>query len=541
MAADPSFRGFVETTLDALLIFEGCRRGVLPKITRRLQEFEKRALVVSGAVFVFDEEETGIKRWTDGLSWSPSRTLGNFLVYRELDKKANAAGGPDEGNNSLTDNLERAELSMGAAVAAAARAAAGAGDDEDQVDDDEKPDVVPPVASTSKAPAPSTARRRSLSDTTGNTPPLDRARERALVGSLTSTYRFRSDGLVKKTISLSGLHMIGYYCIDDVTSGRLRTPSSHSELISLEVSSDFLSPTLFRVPPIVEIGADGQLKYKGESDTPMSPMTRSGSSQGFTTPALTQVSFAQLRARRKISARADRTMPNPFYSNDPDHRRPSRCKAAPRRLACNLSQRAPLLNATTRLPTLPIAAALEAIVHQIVSTLTPLVAHPRTCPPTTKLQTTHSPIHHGNIRRTATRFRTSRAPTSTQRIAVATDHPVSHLPWACSARRRRRSNSGVTLELRNTNRFNSVDNRRTSSRLPPSTNLVTPSLSTPTLHLQLAATRTLPSSPTNPLHRTPLRIGRSLSLQRDDTPRLLPTRRTVPPLPNFPHQVPPIT
>jgi hypothetical protein len=33
------------------------------------------------------EEETGIKRWTDGLSWSPSRTLDNFLVYRELDKK----------------------------------------------------------------------------------------------------------------------------------------------------------------------------------------------------------------------------------------------------------------------------------------------------------------------------------------------------------------------------------------------------------------------------------------------------------------------
>lgn len=78
--ADPAFRGFVESTQDALLIFEGCRRDVLPKITRRLQEFEKRALVVSGAVFVFSEEETGIKRWTDGLSWSPSRTLGNFLV-----------------------------------------------------------------------------------------------------------------------------------------------------------------------------------------------------------------------------------------------------------------------------------------------------------------------------------------------------------------------------------------------------------------------------------------------------------------------------
>ena len=45
--AEPAFDGFVESTLDALLIFEGCRRGALPKISRRLQEFEKRALVVS--------------------------------------------------------------------------------------------------------------------------------------------------------------------------------------------------------------------------------------------------------------------------------------------------------------------------------------------------------------------------------------------------------------------------------------------------------------------------------------------------------------
>ncbi|KAK9761244.1 Global transcription regulator sge1, partial [Basidiobolus ranarum] len=41
----------------------------------------------SGSVYVFDEKESGIKRWTDGRLWSPSRILGNFLVYRELDKK----------------------------------------------------------------------------------------------------------------------------------------------------------------------------------------------------------------------------------------------------------------------------------------------------------------------------------------------------------------------------------------------------------------------------------------------------------------------
>jgi hypothetical protein len=37
-------------------------------------------MVQSGSVFVYDEQESGIKRWTDGHSWSPSRILANFLV-----------------------------------------------------------------------------------------------------------------------------------------------------------------------------------------------------------------------------------------------------------------------------------------------------------------------------------------------------------------------------------------------------------------------------------------------------------------------------
>jgi hypothetical protein len=33
---------------------------------------------------VFDETESGIKRWTDGRLWSPSRIIKDFLVYHEL-------------------------------------------------------------------------------------------------------------------------------------------------------------------------------------------------------------------------------------------------------------------------------------------------------------------------------------------------------------------------------------------------------------------------------------------------------------------------
>jgi hypothetical protein len=75
----PPFKGYIETTFDSLLVFEAARRGMIPRVTRRLIERE-RGMVQSGAVFVFDEQESGIKRWTDGLIWSPSRIIGNFLV-----------------------------------------------------------------------------------------------------------------------------------------------------------------------------------------------------------------------------------------------------------------------------------------------------------------------------------------------------------------------------------------------------------------------------------------------------------------------------
>lgn len=56
-----TFHGYIETTQDVLLIFEGCRRGLLPRICRRLQERERK-LIRSGSIFVFDERESGTKR-----------------------------------------------------------------------------------------------------------------------------------------------------------------------------------------------------------------------------------------------------------------------------------------------------------------------------------------------------------------------------------------------------------------------------------------------------------------------------------------------
>lgn len=60
MSVVETFHGYIETTQDSLLVFEACRRCLLPRASRRLQEKE-RQLVRSGSVFVFDEKESGMR------------------------------------------------------------------------------------------------------------------------------------------------------------------------------------------------------------------------------------------------------------------------------------------------------------------------------------------------------------------------------------------------------------------------------------------------------------------------------------------------
>jgi hypothetical protein len=79
-----TYHGHIRTQLDAIIIFEACRLGRLPRIRRRLSERE-RLQIKSGSVYVWDEGEAGMRRWTDGKSWSASRVSGSFLTYREME------------------------------------------------------------------------------------------------------------------------------------------------------------------------------------------------------------------------------------------------------------------------------------------------------------------------------------------------------------------------------------------------------------------------------------------------------------------------
>jgi hypothetical protein len=57
-----TFYGYVEAPQDAMLLFEACRLGLLKRVERRLSDSERIMYVKSGSVFIWDEEESGIKR-----------------------------------------------------------------------------------------------------------------------------------------------------------------------------------------------------------------------------------------------------------------------------------------------------------------------------------------------------------------------------------------------------------------------------------------------------------------------------------------------
>ncbi|EJT51610.1 hypothetical protein A1Q1_07160 [Trichosporon asahii var. asahii CBS 2479] len=73
----------LKSPADAIHILEAVRLGLVPRVTRRLTGHE-RSLIRPGTVWVWEEEETNMRRWTDGRRWGASRVGGGgFLVYTE--------------------------------------------------------------------------------------------------------------------------------------------------------------------------------------------------------------------------------------------------------------------------------------------------------------------------------------------------------------------------------------------------------------------------------------------------------------------------
>ncbi|KAJ1672902.1 Gluconate transport-inducing protein, partial [Spiromyces aspiralis] len=89
MSSAETYYGLIETSEDAIILFEACRLGIRRRVQRRLTDTERMS-IRSGSVFVWDEDESGMRRWTDGRSWSPSRVQGCFLTYCEWEGRRRA-------------------------------------------------------------------------------------------------------------------------------------------------------------------------------------------------------------------------------------------------------------------------------------------------------------------------------------------------------------------------------------------------------------------------------------------------------------------
>lgn len=197
-SARPTHVGYIHTAVDAGLVFEACLSGRAPQATRRLTQDERPTLIRSGSIFIYEEGtiKGTMNRWIDGLDWSCSRHMGNFVVYGALEA-------PDEQKRRRRPRFFR----------------------ENQ--------------ETAPAPAPAPA---EVGDST-------RLINDELCGPLIDSFGFPTSGLVKKTLTIKtddkSYHLVSYFRPDDVRSEKLIRPTVDPKFRGIKprysVLSDLLS------------------------------------------------------------------------------------------------------------------------------------------------------------------------------------------------------------------------------------------------------------------------------------------------------------
>lgn len=228
-ACVPTWKGHVETTKDALLVFEACFNGTLSHCFRRPHDRERIQLIVSGNVFVYEEATSGIKRWTDGIPWSPSRILTNFLIYRQL----NSPFPPGE-KKRATKRSQRPTKP---------------GEPYPTSSSNTTPKIEP--ENDSFSPGSPTASKTKEEDGS------DKDANRGLVGSLVDSYEFKENGLLKKTMTVTvnnvQHHLVSYYSLDDAKYN-LKTPRDDLRLKDLHIRDALMNQPKFKFPNLDDAG-----------------------------------------------------------------------------------------------------------------------------------------------------------------------------------------------------------------------------------------------------------------------------------------------
>lgn len=189
-----TYNGHIRTQIDAILLFEACRHGILPRIQRRLTERE-RLQIKSGSIYVWDESEASMRRWTDGKSWSASRVCGSFLTYREMEGARKSH--PHESSNNNSRKRKSAEPH-------GSKASSGGSSKEDEQNNNSQSDDD---------------------------------------GTSEEGFRYKPGGLYKQSFSITTsdkakLHLIAYYTREDVNADKLMQPSMDPRLKDIRIENE---------------------------------------------------------------------------------------------------------------------------------------------------------------------------------------------------------------------------------------------------------------------------------------------------------------
>jgi hypothetical protein len=232
--AQPAFKatwhGFLDTTKDAMTIVEAALQGRLSHISRRPHDKERAEMLTSGTILVYEENASGIKRWTDAVHWSPSRVMNNCLIYRQLVRALKPEEKKSALNPSCGGKRKRKEL----AGLSVTKTGENVNNSEDEYDN----------------PAFDGAAGDALADSMGKVyanfaQSLTPDQQRRFCGSLIDSYEFKEGGLMKKTISVkyqgTTHHIISYYSLEDVVAGKLKRPFQDPKLAEVQPRPELLA------------------------------------------------------------------------------------------------------------------------------------------------------------------------------------------------------------------------------------------------------------------------------------------------------------
>jgi hypothetical protein len=225
-AFKPTWQGFLDTTKDAMTVVEAALQGRLSHISRRPHDKERAEMLTSGTVLVYEENASGIKRWTDAVHWSPSRVMNNCLIYRQLVRALK----PEEKKTALNPSCgtkRKRKESTGPTITKT-------GDHINNSDDE--------FENPSFDAGESDPTNKVYANYAQNLTP---DQQRRFCGSLIDSYEFKEGGLMKKTISVkyqgTHHHVISYYSLEDVVSGKLKRPFQDEKLADIHPRPELLN------------------------------------------------------------------------------------------------------------------------------------------------------------------------------------------------------------------------------------------------------------------------------------------------------------